>query len=717
MPVVPVEQNRVGIAEVSGAKFRAPDTGGGVGDALAVGGARIAGAVAEYAITQDEIQDHADKLAARNLAMEYKAEAAKKAAEFKSLKGVNAVNSSAQFQADMDGLKSSTLSRAANPRQRAYLDPFIGEAHPDFMNGIADHSRREQFDYSNETYASEAKAAANRASELAGEPDKQLAAFAEGDAAIERMGRLNGWSEVRVSEKKLEMRSASHLQALDSMLAVEDPDIYQAEGYLEQHKAEMLPAHYNAARKDMQKPLQWRQAQEDIAGIEPVTEPDGTAAPGVTVTSGYDPGSLKAKIRGPESGGNDRAINQMGSTASGRYQFTKGTFVSLYNRVYGGGGEGAWEKNRFDVNVQERLMDRLLSDNTKALQNAGLPVNDGNLYVLHVLGPGDGIKVLKANPDTPVSALLSPEVIKGNPTYFGNNQTARGSAAIIASKVGGKVDTSETPRGWDKAAAYDAIDARAKAEGWSPERTERAKEAMDVKIGRDEQMLARQQRDADDDALEMVVGMGDNFTSLNQIPRATRDKMSPEMRARLQQNADNNLARKNTVPDDTNDAMYLKRLAREYPDQFANVDLGQYVGKISQKDMGDLWLRQGDIKGQQRNRTKPDISSGISGAITLGQKYSGAKINDKDWPAYYDAMEAYLALRYEKNGKLEPEDYDQAFRWAHRTQGNNTKPGAIVLRDNIPPEFEADFRKNWKGKNPPRRSDIIKGYIQWTTGR
>ena len=714
MPVVPVEQNRVGFAEVSGAKFRAPDTSGGVGDALAAGANKIAGAAAQYAITQEEIQDHADKLAARNLALEYKAKASKRAQEFGSLKGVNAVNESAAAQADIDGLRTETLARASNPRQRAYLEPFIAEAHPDVMNGVADHSRKEQFSYSSDTYAAEAKASANEAALNFVDPEKQAKSFASGDAAIDRLGKLHGWGPEKIAENKLELRSATHLQVMDTMLAGEDPDVYAAEAYFEANKAQMTTTHRNAAMKDMQNPLQWRQAEEDIAGIAPIVGADGTPETGVVVTGGYNAAGLKAKIRGPESGGDDRATNRMGSSASGRYQFTKGTFVSLYNQEYGKGGEEAWANKRFDTGIQEKLMDRLMGANKKALEGAGLPVNDGNMYVLHVLGPGDGIRLLKADPNAPVSSLLSAEIVQKNPSYFGKGRTVQQSVGVITGKVGGAVTTAETPQGWDKNAAYDELDKRAAAEGWSPERLERAKGRMDVKIQRDEQMLSRQQRQADEQALEAITPMGENFTSMNQIPRAIREKMSPETRLRFQEQAQKNLTAKTTTPDDTSDAMYLKRLKREDPEAFGRVDLGAYVGKISHGDMKELWLQQGEVKGKPK--PKDDMRSGISGAITWGSKYGGVKVGDKEWPAYYDAMEGYLLTMKEKKGRLDPEDYESAFRWAARTNPANSKPNAVVLRDGIPADFEAEFRRNWRGAKPPTRGQIISAYTKFTTG-
>lgn len=146
---------------------------------------------------------------------------------------------------------------------------------------------------------------------------------------------------------------------------------------------------------------------------------------------------VKAAIRGPESSGDDGVTNQMGSSASGRYQFVEGTFKTYYKRVFGGNADAAWASKRFDPAVQERLMDALIDDNRATLRSLGKSETVGNLYALHVLGSGDGSKFFKAPAGTPVSSIMSAKAIRQNPTYFPSGVSVEQSLAIIASKVGG----------------------------------------------------------------------------------------------------------------------------------------------------------------------------------------------------------------------------------------------------------------------------------------
>lgn len=705
MPVVPVAQNRVGIAEISGAKLRAPDMGGGIGDALAVGAQKIGGALAQFAITQDEIQDHADKLAARNLALSYKGQAEKRAGDFGLEKGANAVNGSMQAQLDINGYREAALTSAANPRQRAYLEPMLAELHPNYTNSVFDHSKREMFTMSNETYAAEAKSFGNDAALNFGDPAKQAAAFEKGDGAIDRLGRLNGWTPEVVADKKLTLRSAAHSQAIDSMMSGADPDVDTALAYFDAHKGEMTAGDQSRIMGDMQKPLQWRQAQDDIAGIVPVSK-DGAPAgvlvkkPGtgysqvaidVAQEFGLDPVDVAA-VMSYETGGtfNPKIMGGKGGQYMGLIQFGPNE-----RRDYGINENSSPEQ--WSKAVRSFLKDRGFKKGMSTLDlystiNAGSP---GHYNASDSKDPKTG----KKNTVTTHHDKIMAE------------HRGKGERWL---KGGGAEWSTETPQEWDKNAAYNAIDARADAGNWTPERRERAKQAMDVKIQRDEQLKAREERTADGQAMEVVFGLGDNFTSMSQIPDDVRKRMSRETVMRFSELADKNLTAKNTIPDNTQDSLYLQRLQREKPEVFASMDLAGFVGKVSTKDLQGLWLKQGEIRGKPQ--AKDDVRSGISSAITWGQKYQGAKISDADWPAVYDHMDAYLKIRKEKKGLLEQSDYTDAFLSAVKVAPGNSSKNFEAFRDGIDPEWEKRFRENWRGPRQPSKSDIIAGWIKYKGG-
>ncbi|PTR07863.1 MULTISPECIES: hypothetical protein [Novosphingobium] len=125
-----------------------------------------------------------------------------------------------------------------------------------------------------------------------------------------------------------------------------------------------------------------------------------------------------AAVRRSESGGNPNARNPMpGQSASGLYGFTNDTWLGAYRAEFPNSGlsREAILARKGDPALQERLMRRLTDDNAQRLRAMGVQADPANLYVMHHLGTGDGPRVLRAEPETPLSSLLSQRVIDANP--------------------------------------------------------------------------------------------------------------------------------------------------------------------------------------------------------------------------------------------------------------------------------------------------------------
>lgn len=123
-----------------------------------------------------------------------------------------------------------------------------------------------------------------------------------------------------------------------------------------------------------------------------------------------------------ESGGNPNAQNSR-SSARGLGQFTRST----------GAKYGITDENWRDPNVQRSALAQFTEDNARALQNAGVPVNDGTLYMAHYAGVGGAIKAFK-NPNAPIPAAVQ----QANPNLRG--KTYGDWYGIAANKItnGGK---------------------------------------------------------------------------------------------------------------------------------------------------------------------------------------------------------------------------------------------------------------------------------------
>lgn len=126
--------------------------------------------------------------------------------------------------------------------------------------------------------------------------------------------------------------------------------------------------------------------------------------------------SYLQRTRSAESGGSD--VAQAGSSSAyGRYQFTRGTWLNYYKRRFGQQGldDAAILAKRANGQLQDRLMMDLTQDNARALRRGGhVPTNDA-LYLMHFAGPSDGLKVMDAAADLPVSSVMRPASVAANP--------------------------------------------------------------------------------------------------------------------------------------------------------------------------------------------------------------------------------------------------------------------------------------------------------------
>ncbi len=181
-----------------------------------------------------------------------------------------------------------------------------------------------------------------------------------------------------------------------------------------------------AARPDEVSGMDW---EEDVDGAEGTLRA-GSEPPVRPGNAASDPGYYAA-IRSAESGGNDAARNP-NSSATGRYQFTAGTWAEVAKRHP---ELGLTPDGRLDPVQQERAIRAFTADNARGLASAGVAPDRGNLYAAHFLGLGDARKVLRAAPDAQLTDLLSPAVIEAN--GFLRGMSVSDFRAWTARKTGG----------------------------------------------------------------------------------------------------------------------------------------------------------------------------------------------------------------------------------------------------------------------------------------
>jgi len=146
--------------------------------------------------------------------------------------------------------------------------------------------------------------------------------------------------------------------------------------------------------------------------------------------------ALVDSIIGAESGGNPNAANP-NSSASGPGQFLDRTFLDVARQMrpeLADQPDSAVLALKTDPDFARQATDYYAQQNQATLAKNGLPVTPGNTYLAHFAGPGGAVKVLQADPNTPVGDILGPKVVAANP--FLQGMTAQGLQAWAAKKMG-----------------------------------------------------------------------------------------------------------------------------------------------------------------------------------------------------------------------------------------------------------------------------------------
>lgn len=130
---------------------------------------------------------------------------------------------------------------------------------------------------------------------------------------------------------------------------------------------------------------------------------------------------LLDRIAKAESNLDPTARNPL-STATGKYQFTKRTWLDTVQRYAPEQVAGKTEDEilamRTDPRFSRGMARNLMNEQSEQLKNAGVPVNEATLSLAWFAGPKRAIEALKANPNTLVRDIFTPEEIKANPTVL-----------------------------------------------------------------------------------------------------------------------------------------------------------------------------------------------------------------------------------------------------------------------------------------------------------
>lgn len=161
--------------------------------------------------------------------------------------------------------------------------------------------------------------------------------------------------------------------------------------------------------------------------------------------------------------------NKEGSSAQGIGQFTAGTWLPIFNRLFPALVQLTDAQKlayRYNEAYARPILEELTKQNQMQLANSGVAPTDTNTYLAHFLGAGDAIKVILANPDELAKNIVSPASTAANPTVIKDNTTARDLIAWASQTMGG--GSPIMAGGQTKQESFDEnIDGRVKA--WKEE--------------------------------------------------------------------------------------------------------------------------------------------------------------------------------------------------------------------------------------------------------
>jgi murein DD-endopeptidase MepM/ murein hydrolase activator NlpD len=433
-------------------------------------------------------------------------------------------------------------------------------------------------------------------------------------------------------------------------LALNREDPVAAAKLLEQY-GDMIPwERRNALEARTKGVLNVREASDIVDGIMGAA----TKAEGSAVVYG-DP--LRGKGRGPVVGGQFGASRDYGSHKGVDFPAAKGTAV--YATAQGTAHVSRSEKGGNIVTVTAAD-----GSQWKYMHLGAVKVQDGDTVT----------------PDTVVGSVGTSGRSTGPHLHV---EVWRGGKPVDPKAVIGKAEQS--PQRHDLNQIYAQIDARADVEGWTPEKRERVKQEADRRVGRDELLAGRKDREQMRSALDTVDRLGDGFTDPSQIPNY--GSLAPDDRIQLRNMADaNRRALAKAVPANGDVAITMRVLAAREPETFAATDLRVIRPFVTPSEFESLAVDQAKmITDRGKPSATASVRSEIDSAITYHNRITGLALDLKtdEGRRQYGSMSDLMRAHVERTteGKRKPTDDELKAAYDYATMKvvvvDRTSPGVL----------------------------------------
>ena len=355
----------------------------------------------------------------------------------------------------------------------------------------------------------------------------------ERDAAIDRaisaakgLQDLYGWDSETMQKKVMDASDKAISQVIDDK--IDKGDYAEARRLAIQYGAF---AHGETVVKARQK---IEQAYQDQI-IEDAT---ANFKPGDTIRIPVNINSAQAqtgnpiqdtvnRIIGAESGGKTTAKNKK-SSAEGLGQFIDSTWLYMVKKHRPDIAKGKTNAQilalKTNGELSREMTTRYVEENAALLKKHGFPVNIRNLYVMHFLGSGEGPKLLRADPNQPVSSFISAQSINANQKVL-SGKTAQqvldwaARAMKVGKDIGGGTSYVSIPTG-DPVAMEKAIRQLPKNQQAS------------VRANINRQISAYNEADKQRKAenTNAIMGMLENGGSVNSIPKSVWSGLTTQER-------------------------------------------------------------------------------------------------------------------------------------------------------------------------------------------
>lgn len=177
------------------------------------------------------------------------------------------------------------------------------------------------------------------------------------------------------------------------------------------------------------------QAGNTLAAVQ-TTPPQPITVAGQQVNVSLPPGASPAYVASLQriETGNERSpwtAGNQSTSAGGAFQAVKGTWDQFKPPGAPAQAKAASPQQQAD------FLSRLTANNATALQTAGIPVNDTNLYVAHNLGATGAASLLKADPNADARTVVGETAARNNPTFFRGRPTVAIALQRYADATGG----------------------------------------------------------------------------------------------------------------------------------------------------------------------------------------------------------------------------------------------------------------------------------------